>query len=410
MTEAIAEAVLPIYSAAVVGAGTMGAGIAMALANAGIPVLLKEADQAALDRGLGNVRLNYANSVKHGRFTQQFVDERLALIAPTLAYEGFGSVDLVIEAVFEGMQLKKEVFRQLDEVCKPGAILASNTSTLSIDEIASAVSRPQFVVGTHFFTPPNVTRLLEVVRGKQTSPEVIATCLQLARKLGKVGVVVGNCMGFVGNRMFIPYHREVQFLIEEGATVEGVDGALTAFGMGLGPLATMDMVGLDVARRIRQEHAQEAGIRQPFVEDRLCALGRYGRKTNAGWYKYDQQRRPVLDPEVAELIRKWATEEGIVPRPISSREILDRCLWTLVNEGARILEEGYATSVSDIDTIFLNGYGFPASRGGPMKYADSVGLNVVYHRVLEFYREYGQIWSPAPLLKQLAEQGRSFSE
>ena len=337
----------------------MGGGIAMALANAGIPVLLKEADQAALDRGLANMRFNYADSVKRGRFTEQFVEERLAMIAPTLEYDGFDGVDLVIEAVFEGMQLKKEVFRQLDEVCRPGAILASNTSTLSIDEIASAVSRPQFVVGTHFFTPPNVTRLLEVVRGKQTSPEVIAACMQLAHKLGKVGVVVGNCTGFVGNRMFIPYHREVQFLVEEGATVEAVDGALTGFGMGLGPLATMDMVGLDVAWRIRQEHPQDAGIRQPFVEDRLCALGRYGRKTGAGWYRYDQEKRAVPDPEVAVLIRKWAAEEGMIPRTISNQEILDRCLWSLVNEGARILEEGYAASVSDIDTIFVNGYGFP---------------------------------------------------
>jgi len=399
---------ISIRSAAVVGAGTMGAGIAMALANADIPVLLKEDDPAALDRGLGNVRLNYASSVKHGRFTQQFVDERVALIAPTLSYEGFGAVDLVIEAVFEGMQLKKQVFSQLDQVCKPDAILASNTSTLSIDEIASAVSRPEFVIGTHFFTPANVTRLLEVVRGKQTSPEVIATCMQLARKLGKVGVVVGNCMGFVGNRMFIPYHRQVQFLIEEGATVEAVDGALTGFGMGLGPLATMDMVGLDVGWRIRQEHPQEAGIRQPFVEDRLCTLGRYGRKTGAGWYKYDPQRR--ADPEVAELVRKWAAEEGIVQRPISNQEILDRCLWSLVNEGARILEEGYATCVSDIDTIFVNGYGFPASRGGPMKYADTVGLKTVYGQVSDFYSAYGAIWQPAPLLKELAEHERSFYE
>jgi 3-hydroxyacyl-CoA dehydrogenase len=401
---------IPIHSAAVVGAGTMGAGIAMALANAGIPVLLKEADRAALDRGVANMRFNYAGSVKRGRFTEQFVEERLALIAPTLEYEGFDGVDLVIEAVFEGMQLKKEVFRQLDEVCRPGAILASNTSTLSIDEIASAVSQPQFVVGTHFFTPPNVTRLLEVVRGKQTSPEVISACVQLAHKLGKVGVVVGNCTGFVGNRMFIPYHRQVQFLVEEGATVEAVDQALTGFGMGLGPLATMDMVGLDVAWRIRQEHPQDAGMRQPFVEDRLCALGRYGRKTSAGWYRYDQERRPVPDPEVAVLVRKWAAEEGIIPRTISHQEILDRCLWSLVNEGARILEEGYAASVSDIDTIFLNGYGFPSARGGPMRYADSLGLKAVYDRVAEFYQEHGEVWRPAPLLKQLAERGRRFYE
>jgi 3-hydroxyacyl-CoA dehydrogenase len=401
---------IPIHSAAVVGAGIMGAGIAMALANAGIPVLLKEADRAALDRGLANMRFNYAGSVKHGRFTEQFIEERLALIAPTLEYDGFDGVDLVIEAVFEGMQLKKEVFRQLDEVCRPGAILATNTSTLSIDEIASAVSRPQFVVGTHFFTPPNVTRLLEVVRGKQTSPEVIAACMQLAHKLGKVGVVVGNCTGFVGNRMFIPYHRQVQFLVEEGATVEAVDGALTRFGMGLGPLATMDMVGLDVAWRIRQEHPQDGAIRQPFVEDRLCALGRYGRKTGAGWYRYDQEKRAVPDPEVEVLVRKWAAEERIVPRTISNQEILDRCLWSLVNEGARILEEGYAASVSDIDTIFVNGYGFPSVRGGPMSYADSLGLKAVYDRISEFYHEHGEVWRPAPLLKQLAEQGRRFYE
>ena len=388
----------------------MGAGIAMALANVGIPVLLKEADRAALDRGLANMRLNYATSVKRGRFTEQFVEERLALIAPTLEYDGFDGVDLVIEAVFEGMQLKKQVFRQLDEVCRPGAILASNTSTLSIDEIASAVSRPQFVVGTHFFTPPNVTRLLEVVRGKQTSPEVIAACVQLAHKLGKVGVVVGNCTGFVGNRMFIPYHQQVQFLVEEGATVEAVDRALTGFGMGLGPLATMDMVGLDVAWRIRQEHPQDVGMRQPFVEDRLCALGRYGRKTGAGWYRYDQERRAVPDPEVAVLVRKWAAEEGIIPRTIFNQEILDRCLWSLVNEGARILEEGYTASVSDIDTIFVNGYGFPSARGGPMRYADSLGLKAVYDRVSEFYQEHGEGWRPAPLLKQLAEQGRRFYE
>jgi 3-hydroxyacyl-CoA dehydrogenase len=401
---------IPIHSAAVVGAGTMGAGIAMALANAGIPVLLKEADRAALDRGLANMRFNYAGSVKRGRFTEQFVEERLALIAPTLEYDGFDGVDLVIEAVFEGMQLKKEVFRQLDEVCRPGAILATNTSTLSIDEIASAVSRPQFVVGTHFFTPPNVTRLLEVVRGKQTSPEVISACVQLAHKLGKVGVVVGNCTGFVGNRMFIPYHRQVQFLVEEGATVEAVDRALTGFGMGLGPLATMDMVGLDVAWRIRQEHPQDAGTRQPFVEDRLCALGRYGRKTSAGWYRYDRERRAVPDPEVAILVRKWAAEEGIIPRTVSNQEILDRCLWSLVNEGARILEEGYAASVSDIDTIFVNGYGFPSARGGPMRYADSLGLKAVCDRVSDFYQEHGEVWRPAPLLKQLAEQGRRFNE
>jgi 3-hydroxyacyl-CoA dehydrogenase len=403
---------LPIHSAAVVGAGTMGGGIAMALANAGIPVLLKETEQSALDRGLATIRLNYETSVKHGRFTQQFVDQRLALISPTLTYDDFPKVDLVIEAVFENMRLKKEVFKELDAVCKQGAILATNTSTLNIDEIASAVARPDAVVGTHFFTPPNVTRLLEVVRGKESSREVIATCMQLAGKLGKVGVLVGNCTGFVANRMFIPYHQQVQFLLEEGASVEAVDRTLTDFGMGLGPVATMDMVGLDVAWRIRQEHKHlhPAGTRQPFAEDRLCELGRYGRKTNAGWYKYDEQRRPVPDPEVTELVRKWAAENGIVQRSISTQEILDRCLWAFVNEGARILEEGYALRVSDIDTIFVNGYGFPAWRGGPMWYADTVGLKNVYDRVAEFHRDFGELWRPAPLLKQLAEQGRGFYE
>ena len=403
---------LPIHSAAVLGAGTMGGGIAMALANAGIPVVLKETEQSALDRGLATIRLNYDTSVKHGRFTPQFVDQRLALISPTLTYDDFAKVDLVIEAVFENMRLKKEVFKQLDAVCKPGAILATNTSTLNIDEIASAVARPEAVVGTHFFTPPNVTRLLEVVRGKESSHQVIATCMQLAGKLGKVGVLVGNCTGFVANRMFIPYHQQVQFLLEEGASVEAVDRTLTDFGMGLGPVATMDMVGLDVAWRIRQEHKHldPAGTRQPFAEDRLCELGRYGRKTNAGWYRYDEQRRAVPDPEVAEMVRKWAAEQGIVQRSISTQEILDRCLWAFVNEGARILEEGYALRVSDIDTIFVNGYGFPAWRGGPMWYADTVGLKNVYDRVSEFHRDFGELWRPAPLLKQLAEQGRGFYE
>ena len=401
---------LPIASAAVVGAGTMGGAIAMTLVNAGIPVLLKDTDQAALDRGLATIRTNYANSVKSGRFSQQTVDHRLASITPTLSYDSFANVDLVIEAVFEGMAVKKEVFRQLDEVCKPGAILATNTSTLNIDEIASAVSRPEAVIGTHFFTPANVTRLLELVRGKQSSPEVIATCMQLARKIGKVGVLVGNCVGFVGNRMFGRYCQQAQLLIEDGASVEAVDRTLTEFGMALGPLATLDMSGLDVGWRIRKEHPAELTGRQPFMEDRLCELGRYGRKTGAGWYKYDEQRRAVPDSEVAGLVRKWANEAGIIQRAIEPAEILDRCLWGLVNEGARILEEGFALRVSNIDTIFVNGYGFPAWRGGPMWYADTVGLKIVYDRICEFYREYGEIWRPAPLLERLAKQGKSFYE
>jgi 3-hydroxyacyl-CoA dehydrogenase len=404
--------IIPVRSAAVVGAGTMGGGIAMVLANAGLPVLLKEADPAALDRGLATIQLNYANSVKRGRFTQQVAEERLKRITPTLTYDDFSSVDLVIEAVFEGMALKKEIFKELDRVCKPGAILASNTSTLSIDEIASSTSRPDFVIGTHFFSPANVMRLLEIVRGKASSKEVIATCMQLSKSLGKVGVLVGNCRGFVGNRMFGPYRREAQFLVEEGAGIEAVDQALSGFGMAMGPLATGDLAGLDVGWRIRKEyrHLEVPGIRQPFAEDRLCELGRYGQKTGAGWYKYDDQRRATPDPLVTDLVRKWVDEAGIVQRQISAGEITDRCLYALVNEGARILEEGYALRASDIDIIYLNGYGFPAHRGGPMWYADTVGLKQVCDRVSEFHRQHGEIWRPAPLLKRLADEGKRFAD
>jgi len=402
---------IPIKSAAVVGAGTMGGGIAMVLANAGIPVLLKDADQAALDRGLATIQSNYANSVKRGRFTPQDAEERLKRITPTLSYDDFAKADLVIEAVFEGMALKKEVFKELDRVCKPGAILASNTSTLNIDEIASATSRPASVIGTHFFSPANVMRLLEIVRGKATSKEVIATCMQLSKALGKIGVLVGNCRGFVGNRMFGPYRREAQFLVEEGASVAAVDKALADFGMAMGPLATGDLAGLDVGWRIRKEyrHLEKPGTRQPLVEDNLCELGRFGQKTGAGWYKYDEQRRAMPDPKVDELIRKWVTEAKIPQRDISAAEIVDRCVYALVNEGARILEEGYALRASDIDIIYLNGYGFPAYRGGPMWYADTVGLKQVLARISEFHRQHGEIWQPAPLLVRLAEQGKTFA-
>jgi 3-hydroxyacyl-CoA dehydrogenase len=314
--------------------------------------------------------------------------------------------------VFEGMALKKEVFKELDRVCKPGAILASNTSTLSIDEIAASTSRPEFVIGTHFFSPANVMRLLEIVRGKATSKEVIATCMQLSKTLGKVGVLVGNCRGFVGNRMFGPYRREAQFLVEEGAAIEAVDKALVDFGNAMGPLAVGDLAGLDVGWRIRKEyrHLEVPGIRQPFAEDRLCELGRFGQKTGAGWYKYDDQRRAIPDPTVDELVRKWVAEAGIVQRQISADEITDRCIYALVNEGARILEEGYALRASDIDIIYLNGYGFPAHRGGPMWYADTVGLKKVLERVSEFHRQHGETWRPAPLLKRLAEQGKTFAQ
>jgi 3-hydroxyacyl-CoA dehydrogenase len=403
---------IPVNSAAVVGAGTMGGGIAMVLANAGIPVLLKEADQAALDKGLANIQKNYATSVKRGRFTQAFVDERLKLIQPTLSYDAFANADLVIEAVFEGMALKREVFTELDRVCKPGAILASNTSTLNIDEIASSTSRPQSVIGTHFFSPANVMRLLEIVRGKASSKEVIATCMQLSKKIGKIGVLVGNCRGFVGNRMFHPYVRESVFLLEEGASVGAVDSALYDFGMAMGPLAVGDLAGLDVGWRIRNEyrHLEKPGIRQAFAGDNLCEMGRYGQKTGAGWYKYDENRRAIADPEVAQLVRKWAAEAGIPQREISKEEIVDRCIYALVNEGARILEEGYALRAVDIDIIYLNGYGFPAHRGGPMWYADTIGLKNVFDRVEEFHKQHGELWEPSPLLKRLAEEGKKFAD
>jgi 3-hydroxyacyl-CoA dehydrogenase len=403
---------LPIKSAAVVGAGTMGGGIAMVLANAGIPVLLKETDQATLDRGRNTIKSNYDTSVKRGRFTAEAAAERFNRITPTLSYDDFADADLVIEAVFEGMALKKEIFQELDKICKSGAILASNTSTLSIDEIAGATKRPESVIGLHFFSPANVMRLLEIVRGRATSKEVIATAMNLAKTLGKVGVLVGNCRGFVGNRMFGPYRREAQFLVEEGAAIESVDKAMTDFGMAMGPLAVGDLAGLDVGWRIRKEyrHLEKPGIRQPFAEDHLCEQGRYGQKTGAGWYKYDENRRAVNDPEVAALVKTWVEEAGTPQRQITAEEITDRCLYALVNEGARILEEGYALRASDIDVIYLNGYGFPAHRGGPMWYADTVGLKKVLSRAEEFHREHGELWEPAPLLRQLADQGKTFAD
>lgn len=404
--------IIPVNSAAVVGAGTMGGGIAMVFANAGIPVLLKDSDQAALDRGLANIQKNYATSVKRGRFTEAFINERLKLIQPTLSYDAFSNADVVIEAVFEGMDLKKQVFGELDRVCKRGAILASNTSTLNVDEIAAATARPSSVVGTHFFSPANVMRLLEIVRGKTTSKEVLATCMQLSKKLGKVGVLVGNCRGFVGNRMFHPYVRESVFLLEEGASVEAVDSALYDFGMAMGPLAVGDLAGLDVGWRIRKEHRhlEKPGIRHAFAGDKLCEMGRYGQKTGAGWYKYDENRKATSDPEVAQLVRKWSAEAGIPQREISKQEIVDRCIYALVNEGARILEEGIALRAVDIDIIYLNGYGFPSYRGGPMWYADTVGLKNVLLGIEEFHSQHGELWEPAPLLKRLADEGKKFSD
>jgi len=404
--------VYTIHHAAVIGAGTMGGGIAMALANAGIPVRIKDTEQAALDKGMAVIAANYSRSVKSGRLTWQAMEQRMEMITPQLGVDGFDRADIIIEAVFESMALKKQVFTEIDQIAKHDCILASNTSTLSIDEIASATSRPESVIGTHFFSPANVMRLLEIVRGKATAKPVIATCMQLSKKIGKVGVLVGNCRGFVGNRMFGPYRREAQFLVEEGASIPAVDKALYDHGMAMGPLATGDLAGLDVGWRIRKEyaHLEKPGVRQPIAEDRLCEMGRYGQKTGAGWYKYDENRKAQVDPEVQAWVKQWASEKGIAQREIGPAEIVDRCIYALVNEGARILEEGYALRSVDIDIIYLTGYGYPAYRGGPMWYADTVGLDKVYARVCEFHQQHGELWEPAPLLKRLAETGGKFAE
>ena len=401
-----------IRKAAVVGAGTMGGGITMAFVNAGIPVRLREVSQEALDRGLETIRANYERSIKHGRFTRDFVAQRVRMIEPTLSYAGFAEADIVIEAVFENLALKKKVFSELDKFANRGAILATNTSTLDIDEIASVTSRPEQVIGTHFFSPANLMRLLEIVRGKATAAEVIAGCMALAKRLRKVGVLVGNCHGFVGNRMFGPYLREAQFLVEEGARPVDVDQALYEFGMAMGPLATSDLAGIDVGWRVRQEakHLQPEGARRPLVEDRLYELGRYGQKTGLGWYRYDQNRKRTEDPAVAEIVADLVRQAGIEQREVSRDEIVERTIYALVNEGAGVLEEGYAPRAVDVDMIYINGYGFPAFRGGPMWYADTVGLEKIYERVLHYEDRHGHWWRPSPLLKQLAEQGETFAK
>jgi 3-hydroxyacyl-CoA dehydrogenase len=405
-------ATYPIANVGIIGAGTMGGGIAMACANAGISVRLKETEQAALDRGMAAIRKNYESSVKKGRFPQAVMDQRMALIHPQLTYDGFNQADLIIEAVFESMPLKKQIFEEIDRIAKPDCVLASNTSTLDIDEIAAATSRPQMVIGLHFFSPAHVMRLVEIVRGKHPSNEVVATSLAIAKKLGKVGVVVGNCRGFVGNRMMLPYMREAQFLVEEGSTPEQVDRALTDFGMAMGIFAVDDMGGIDLAYRVKQEYAylRKPGERVPLVLDQLYEMGRLGQKKGAGWYRYDESRAPISDPEVHALIEKTAREAGIARRDVASEEIIERCIYVMINEGARILEEGHAQRAADIDVIYCTGYGFPGYRGGPMWYADTVGLRAVYARVDDFHKRYGHLWEPAPLLRRLAEEGSSFAE
>jgi 3-hydroxyacyl-CoA dehydrogenase len=400
-----------IQTVGILGAGTMGGGIAMCFANAGIPVRLLDMKQEFLDRGLGVIRKNYANTVSKGRLSQQDMDRRLALIQPTLSYDDLGEVDLVIEAVFEDMAVKREVFEKLDAVCKPGAILASNTSYLSIDEIAEATKRPEDVVGMHFFSPANVMRLLENVRGARTADDVKATVMKVGKTIGKVPVMVGVCDGFVGNRMLGKRSRECSFMLEEGALPKQIDEVLYDFGFPMGPFAMSDLAGLDVGWRNRKAKFDQLTKREQEcnILDKICEMGRYGQKTGSGFYQYDEKRNRTADPDIEELIISHSRERGIPRREITNQEILERALYSMINEGAKILEEGIAARPVDIDAVYLFGYGFPAYRGGPMFYADTVGLKTIYEAILKYRDLVGpEYWSPSPLLEELAKQGKGF--
>jgi len=403
-----------IRKVGVIGAGTMGGGIAMNFLNAGIPVVILEMKPEALERGVATIRKNYESSLKKGKLTQDKLDARMALLTPTLQYGDLKDVDLVIEAVYEEIGVKEQVFKTLDEVCKSGAILASNTSTLDLDKIASFTKRPQDVVGLHFFSPANVMRLLEVVRGQATAKDVMATSMQLAKTIKKIAVVSGVCDGFIGNRMIARYGQAANDLITEGATPQQVDRALERFGMAMGPFRMGDLAGLDIGWAIRKRRAQEnPATAAPIVADRICEAGRFGQKTGAGWYRYEAGKRDaIVDPAVEQIIEQLRTEQGITPRAISDEEIIERCIYALVNEGARILEEGIAARASDIDLVYLNGYGFPLKRGGPMLYADTVGLPNVARALRRIAAQPGAdtaFWTPAPLLARLADEGKSFN-
>jgi 3-hydroxyacyl-CoA dehydrogenase len=404
---------LTIRKGAVLGCGTMGGGIAMCFANAGIPVMVTEGDRAALDRGMDTIRKNYASSVSKGSLSAADAEARLALIEPTLDFDRVSGADIVIEAVFESMDLKKEIFGKLNTLCRPDAILATNTSSLDVNEIAEVTSRPEQVVGTHFFSPANVMRLLEIVRGAKTSPEVLATTLTLSKKLGKVGVVVGVCDSFAANRMLYPYTRQAQFLLEEGALPEQVDRVLYEFGFPMGPFAVGDLAGIDVGYKVRQhrDHLRPKHLRYSSIADKLYEMGRYGQKTGKGWYLYEKgSRAPISDPEVTAMIVAASKELGIEQREISDEEILQRCLYPLINEGARILEERIAERSSDLDLVWLHGYGFPRYRGGPMFWADSLGLDHVHEVMHRFYEIHNDWLEPAPLLGRLAHEGGTFGD
>ncbi len=403
----------PIARAAVAGSGTMGAGIAMNFANAGIPVKLFDSDPAALARGMATIGKNYAGSVARGSLAKDAADKALALIQPVSDLAAFADADMVIEAVFEDMPIKLDVFQRLDATCKPGAILATNTSYLNVDDIAATVpGRAGDVLGTHFFSPANVMRLLEIVRARTASPTTLATVIELGRRMRKVPVVAGVCHGFIGNRMLEGYFREAAFLLEEGASPTHVDAAITGFGFPMGPFAVGDLAGLDVGWRKRKANAdkRDPSKRSSPVADRLCEAGRFGQKTGAGYYRYEKgDRTPIPDPFVDQVIAQAAKERGIQRRDVSGDEIVERCLYPLVNEGARILDEGIALRAGDIDIVWINGYAFPAWRGGPMFWADTVGLPKVLAAIERFGKSH-DYWQPAPLLARLVAEGRRFAD
>ncbi|PCM44413.1 3-hydroxyacyl-CoA dehydrogenase NAD-binding domain-containing protein [Marinobacter sp. ANT_B65] len=410
------KAVVPraIDRVAIIGAGTMGGGIAMSFANAGIPVTLLELNQKGLDAGLALIARNYATTVSKGRLSQDQAAARQALISGTTDYEALADVDLVIEAVFESMDVKRQVFGRLDQVCKEGAILASNTSYLDVNEIAAATSRPQDVVGLHFFSPANVMRLLEVVRADKTAEDVIATAMALGKRIGKVPVLAGVCYGFIGNRMLRQYAREAQLCMIEGAEPEQIDGVLTRFGMAMGPLAVGDLAGLDIGYKARQAltDEQKGDPRSYCIADTLVEMGRLGQKTGAGYYRYDPDTRArSADPEVLAVIEEQAKQQGVERRVLSDEEILDRHLMGLINEGFRILEEGIAQRPGDIDVVYVHGYGFPSYRGGPMFYASRRGLKAVYESIENLYELTGEAhWAPAPLLTELVRNNQTLDD
>jgi 3-hydroxyacyl-CoA dehydrogenase len=403
-----------INKVAVIGAGTMGGGIAMNFLNAGIPVVMLEMKQEALDKGVGTMRKNYEAQVKKGKLKQDKLDQRLGMLTTTLKYDDLKDADLVIEAVFEDMGVKEQVFKTLDEVMKPGAILASNTSTLDVNKIASFTKRPQDVIGMHFFSPANVMKLLEVIRGEKTAKDVLATVMQLGKKIKKTTVVSGVCDGFIGNRMIEQYSRQAGFLLEEGATPEQVDKAMEKFGMAMGPFRMGDLAGNDVGWYIRKRrYVEKPNLRYSKTADLLCEMGRFGQKTGAGWYDYKPGKRDAIPSKVVtDMIEKHRAELGIKPRKISDEEIVQRLVFALVNEGAKIVDEGIALRASDIDMVYLTGYGFPLHRGGPMNYADTFGLYNVVAAMKRFAanpHDDATFWQPAPLLAKLAAESKSFS-